>query len=220
MSKKYRLVVFDWEGTLADTLGQIIHTVSKEAKALGFGDIDPQMARKYVELGLVRAMEKLFPDLNEFQHEQLLQAVQRAMLNKSSEVYLIPGAKEFLLLLQQAQIDLAIASNKGQQSLLRALQASQLDAFFQVTRCAGQVPAKPCPQMLEEIMEEHLASPEETLMIGDTDMDVEMAKQAGVDMIGVDFYHQQEQALLTAGALEVFDDYKQLASYLGLKSAY
>ncbi len=214
MVKPYGLVVFDWEGTLADTLGQIIHTVSNEAKALGFGEINHDLARQYVNLGLVRATEKLFPSLSDRQHEQLLNAVQKAMICKSSEVYLIPGARTFLDQLQQAGIALAIASNKGQQSLQRALHASQLDDFFSVIRCAGQVPAKPCPQMLEEIMEEAQVDARATLMIGDTEMDVEMAKAAGVDAIGVDFYHQQKAALLHAGAKQVFDDFKKLAAYL------
>ncbi|WBV66460.1 hypothetical protein PGH44_02960 [Legionella pneumophila] len=45
MSSAYQLVIFDWEGTIADTLGVILHTVATEAKMLGFGDIDPYQAR-------------------------------------------------------------------------------------------------------------------------------------------------------------------------------
>ena len=56
----------------------------------------------------------------------------------------------------------------------------------------------------------------ETLMVGDSVMDIEMATGAKVDAIGVDFYHQQAANLRAAGALDVFDDYKQLASYLQL----
>ena len=215
MPKPYQLVVFDWEGTLADTLGQIIHIVSREAKNLGFGEIDHDLARKHVELGLVRATRKLLPHLSDEQLDLLLNTVQRAMVCKSSDVYLIPGAMAFLTQLQHAGVDLAIASNKSQQTLQRALQVSQLDTLFKVTRSAGQVPAKPCPQMLEEIMEEHMVDAAGTLMIGDTVIDVEMAKAAGVDVIGLDFYHQQEAALLAAGANQVFDDYRQLAAYLG-----
>lgn len=217
MPKPYDLVVFDWEGTLADTLGQMIHIVSSQAQALGFGEVDHEKARHYVNLGLVRATQKLFPDLSNQQHEQLLEAVQQAMIAKHSEIYLIPGAREFIQRLHDANIELAIASNKGQQSLQRALQASQLDGLFTVIRCAGQVPPKPCPQMLKEILEEHQIAAQSTLMIGDTAMDVEMAKEAGVDVIGVDFYHQQEDALLSAGAERVFDDYSKLADYLGFK---
>lgn len=216
MSKPYQLVVFDWEGTIADTLGMIFHTVTTEAHQLGFGSVDPYEARKYVDLGLTQALRKLFPHLSLIQQEQLLQAVQRAMISKPTELCLIPGVRGLIQQLHNAQIHLAIASNKGQQSLLRALQATGLDSFFKVTRSAGQTPPKPCPQMLEEIMDEFAQSPSTTLMIGDSPTDMEMAKNINVTAIGVDFYHQNELALKTAGALAVFDDYQFLGQFLKL----
>ncbi len=216
MSNPYQLIVFDWEGTISDTLGLILHTVSTEANKLGFGELDPYVARKYVDLGLVQALRKTFPDLSCKQHEQLLQAVHQAMITRPSEICLIPGAREFIQLVHDAKIDIAIATNKGQQSLLRSLQVAGLNELFKVTRSAGQTPAKPCPQMLEEIMEEFGKEPSSTLMIGDSSSDIEMAKSINVTAIGVDFYHQQEAALKAAGALAVFDDYQLLANFLGL----
>lgn len=216
MSRLYRLVVFDWEGTLGDTLGQILNTVADVAKQLQFGQFDEQCAREYVVLGLVLAVRKLFPHLSMHQHEQLLEAVQHSLATNPMEICLIPGAKFIVEHLYQSGIELAIATNKGQHSLQRALQASELDVFFTITRSAGQAPAKPCPQMLEEIMTAVGVTPEETLMIGDSVTDMEMARAAKVDAIGVDFYHQQAAGLHAAGALEVFDDYQQLANYLRL----
>ena len=131
-----------------------------------------------------------------------------------TDISLIPGAQVVVQKLQQSGVDLAIATNKAQSSLQRALKSTGLDVFFAVTRSAGQVPAKPCPQMLEEIMDVFGATSAQTLMVGDSVMDMEMARDAGVDAIGVDFYHQQADDLRAAGALEVFDDYEQLASYL------
>ncbi|BCA94575.1 haloacid dehalogenase [Legionella antarctica] len=216
MSNPYQLVVFDWEGTVSDTLGLILHTVSSEANRLGFGEIDPYEARKYVDLGLVQALRKTFPDLSGKQHDELLQAVHQAMISRPAEVCLIPGAQKFIEQLHDAKIDIAIATNKGQHSLLRALQATGLDGLFKVTRSAGQTLPKPSPQMLEEIMEEFGRDSSVTLMIGDSATDMEMAKNISVSAIGVDFYHQQEAALKAAGALAVFDDYQLLANFLGL----
>lgn len=218
MSSLYRLVVFDWEGTLGDTLGQILRTVATEAKRLHFGEVDEQLARQYVVLGLVVAVKKIFPHLSAAQHGQLLEAVQQTLASRSMDVYLIPGAKRIVQRIHQAGIDLAIATNKGQQSLQRAVQASGLSEFFSVTRSAGQVPAKPHPQMLEEIMDFCGVTADQTLMVGDSVSDIEMASLAGVDVVGVDFYQdkQQQQQLRTAGAKEVFDDYQQLANYLHL----
>ncbi len=216
MNKPYRLVVFDWEGTLGDTLGQILHTVAVEAKHLQFGELDERLARQYVALGLVRAIKKIFPDLSISQHDQLIQAVQHSLLTEPKDVFLIPGAARIVQQIHDAGMELAIATNKGHHSLQRALQAVGLSAFFTTTRSAGQTPAKPCPQMLEEIMDVCGVTASQTLMVGDSVTDVEMARQINVDVIGVDFYQQAAVELRAAGALEVFDDYQQLAKYLKL----
>ncbi|MDI1352421.1 MAG: HAD-IA family hydrolase [bacterium] len=216
MSNPYQLVVFDWEGTISDTLGLILHTVTTEATKLGFGGVDPYQARKYVDLGLVQALKKLFPHLSSAQHDELFQAVQYAVVSRPTEVCLIPGAREFIQQLHDAQIHLAIATNKGHHSLMRALQATRLDQLFKITRCAGQIPAKPHPQMLEELMDEFGVNAASTLMIGDSPTDMEMAKNIQVPAIGVDFYQQQNTSLKTAGAIAVFDDYQLLAHFLNL----
>jgi phosphoglycolate phosphatase len=219
MSNPYQLVVFDWEGTISDTLGLILHTVSGEASRLGFGMVDPYQARQYVDLGLVQALRKILPHLSSQQHGELYASVQKALISKPAEVFLIPGARELIQQLHDAHIDLGIASNKGHYSLSRALQATGLDVFFKVTRCAGQVPPKPCPQMLEEIMDELGHEPNTTLMVGDSSTDMEMAKNINVTAVGVDFYHQNEGNLKAAGAIAVFDDYQLLAQFLKLSQA-
>ena len=216
MSNPYNLVVFDWEGTIADTLGVILNVVATEANLLGFGDFDSNQARKYVDLGLVQALKKTYPHLSTAQHQQLLHAVQQAMYSRPLDVCLMSGVCELIYKIHEARINLAVATNKGQQSLARALQATGLSELFKVTRSAGQVPPKPCPQMLEEIIEEFGGTPATTLMIGDSPTDMEMARIAQVTAVGVDVYHQQEAALKSAGAVKVFDDYKQIADFLGL----
>lgn len=216
MTKSYKLIVFDWEGTIADTLGLILHTVAREAKRLGFGEINAESARKYVYLGLDNALKKLFPHLTLQQYESLIDSVQNSTLLRSTEVCLIPRVRDCIEHLHKNSLNLAIATNRGHQSLQRALNASGLAEYFKVTRCAGQVPAKPCPQMLEEIIEIFGETPQTTLMIGDSPTDIEMAHNINVDAIGVDFYHQGTEALKDAGALAVFDDYDQVLKFLHL----
>jgi phosphoglycolate phosphatase len=216
MNKAYKLIVFDWEGTVADTLGQVLNVIAIEAKSLGYGEVNFVQARGLVSLGLVRSLQKLFPNLSLHEQEQLLHAVQHHLVTKPQEVCFIPGAWEFIHQVYNHQIDVAIATNKGHHSLMKALHNSGLDRIFQVTRSAGEVPAKPCPQMLQEIMSVFDATAEDTVMIGDSVSDMEMARSIQVTAIGLDFYHQQEAALKDAGAVEVFDDYQLLAQYLNL----
>lgn len=216
MSKRYRLVVFDWEGTLSDTLGQVLNCVAEEARRLHFGEINEEIARQSVELGLVNAIKKVFPQLTLLQHEQLLNAVQYSLMSRHSEIYLIPGAKAIVSHLYQSGIDMAIATNKGQQGLMRALQTTGLDEFIKVTRSAGQTPPKPCADMLLEILDVFGMPVTDAIMIGDSAIDMEMASRIGMDAIGVNFYHQQADVLLEAGALNVFNDYQLIADYLQL----
>lgn len=216
MVKQYRLLVFDWEGTLADSLGPILNCIAKQAKNLHFGEINPQSACQWLGLGLAKAIKKIFPDLNLSQQEKLLLAVHQGLAPSFTETYLIPGAKEFIARIAQTNIKLAIATNKGHQSLQRALFASKLDRAFKVTRSAGLLPAKPCPQMLEEILAECAVSNCESLMLGDSVSDIEMAKSLNVDAIGIDFYNQQHNALEAAGAIYVFENYEQIANFLEL----
>ena len=216
MSRLYDLVVFDWEGTLGDPLGHVLTLLEEQAKILSFPSFDEQLARRCVVLGLDRAVKKLFPTLALYQHERLLNGVQNALHANHGEHCLFPGATQLIVQMQQAGIQLAIATSKGPQALQRALQLTGLDAFFSVTRAAGQAPGKPCPQMLEEIMTVFGVPSSATLMIGDSVADIEMASLAQVRSIGVDFYHQQADALRTAGAYHVFDDYAQIGRYLAL----
>lgn len=217
MSKSYDVVVFDWEGTLGDTLGQILNAFILEVERLHLGTINQQVVRENLILGLVVAVKKLFPQLTNYQHEQLVEAIQYRAALTSADIYLMPGAKAVVEALYKKGVTLAIATNKSRHSLQRALQATGLEPFFTVTRSAGQVAAKPAPQMLEEIIEVLGVNIPQVLMIGDTVNDIEMARCIGVDVIGVDFYHQQDINLRAAGAMAVFDNYPSLAHYLDLR---
>lgn len=216
MSMIYKLVVFDWEGTLGDPLGHVHEALKSEAKALGLGPYDVRLARRFVSLGLDKAVRKIFPDLALHQYERLITGVQQALISNHGAVYLFPGVKHLIEQLHQAGVEMAIATNRGSQALQRALQVSELEAYFSVTRSADQAPAKPCPDMLEEILELTGANTEETIMIGDSTADIEMASAIQVSSIGVDFYEQQGNDLMAAGALEVFDDFSAIGHYLGL----
>lgn len=216
MDKQYRVVVFDWEGTLGDTLGQILNCVAEQAEKLGFGELDTHLARQVVDLGLVNASRRLFPHLTTHQHEALLLAVQQSMATKHADVYLLPGARQIVERVHAKNIGLAIASNKSQQGLQRALHQTCLDTFFQVTCTADQFPSKPSPQMLQEIMKVFHVEANELLMVGDSTIDMQMATNVGADGVAVNFYNLSVDSLLEAGALVVFDDFDSLATYLNV----
>lgn len=218
ITKPYRLVIFDWEGTLRDTLGDVFQCILQEAQALHLGELNTSLVRDAVGLGLPHALKKLFPTLSLMQHQQLLAAVQYALISKQSTICMMPGAEELVKALVQQGVTLAIASNKAQRSLEKALRVSGLEPYFTVIRTASQSPPKPCPQMLEDILEVLAIPVQDALMVGDSVTDIEMARQAGMDAVGMDRYQQATSSLLQAGAMAVFEDLPALRSFLTLSS--
>jgi len=217
MVKRYRLLVFDWEGTLGeDTIGQVIKAIRESAVRLGLGEVDQALAQKSVYLGLIKAIHRLFPNARLHQQEALFSAVNSSLAKSSVAINLIHGAFDVVERAFNAGYLLAVATNKSQQSLNKALQASGLGRYFLVNRCAGHVPAKPCPQMLQELMDVFDVRPEETLMIGDSLSDMEMAQTLSVDALGIDIHQLNTIELLTAGAQMVCVDYSQVADFLQL----
>lgn len=217
MTKSYKLVVFDWEGTLGDPLSPIVQAFIEESRRLELGVLDAKDVRSHIILGPIVAIKKLFPHLSTCKQSDFLQAVQTQMLAHSAEVNLTPGALHVLEKIKHAGISMAIATNRGQQGLLRDMEVAGLADYFMTTRSASQSPPKPCPQMLEEIMAICCVAPVETLMVGDSTSDIEMAKKLRVEAIGVDFYFQNEDALRSAGASAVFHDFLELEKHLGLQ---
>lgn len=218
MGKPYELIVFDWEGTLGDPLGYLLNAIDEQASLLALGSIERRCARQYLSQGLEFTLKKLLPALSAHQYLQWLENVQRALQANTKDQCLFEGAESLLSSIEQAGMHLAIATNKGPQSLQRAMQMTGVSKFFTVTRSAGQTPAKPCPQMLEEILMAFAVDSHQTLMIGDSVADVEMALALDVKCIGIDFYGQQQEALMRAGAFAVFQNYAQISHFLELSA--
>lgn len=218
MKRRYDLVVFDWEGTLAeDSYGQVVNILANEAQNLNVLNFDKVLARKYLPLGLITIIARLFPELSMHNQENLLAKFQDALQNQPDAVILTKDAKLTVKKLYDSGIKLGIATNRSLNSLQKDLNLSGLAEYFQFIRTASQARPKPCPDMLEEIIWESGAENSRALMIGDSISDIEMAQALGVDAIGVDFYHEQQGVFLQAGACLEIDDYQRLLDF-GFKS--
>lgn len=214
MANPYRLIVFDWEGTLGDTLGLIVNIVSSVARDKGLAAPSEEKAMEYASYGLQTAIRKLYPEISSELYQELMQSVQMALAKPQEDVYLYLGAEALISSLHKKGYELAVATNKSERSLNKALCISKLKPYFSITRSAGQCQPKPHPEMLEEILERTGNDAQSTLFIGDSTIDIDMANALGIDFVGVDFYHQQEEALLSKGALAVYDNYKDVETFI------
>jgi phosphoglycolate phosphatase len=183
---RFRLLVFDWDGTLMDSAAGIVGCMTRAIGDLGF-DLPEELAlRGTIGLSLDESFGRLFPRCSAAQR---LQAVERYryhwLLTYRHRTLLFDGVRAALDALHERRYFLAVATGKSRAGLDRDLASNRLARYFLATRTPQEAPSKPHPQMLLDIMDELGAAPEETLMIGDTTYDLEMARHAGTAAVGV-----------------------------------
>ena len=213
VNERYQLIVFDWDGTLSDSCGQILDHLQESASELGLDTFDRLLARGLIGLNFTDIVLKLYPDIDNHSALELLQKYRFHHAKYSQEVKLFPHVRELLEKCRQADILLAIATSCSTHGLRQALAESGLEDYFCHVRTADQCLAKPHPQMLMELMEVCAVDSKNTLMLGDNLCDIQLANNAGVDAIGVDFGSGHGPALLNEGARAVISEYTQLETY-------
>jgi len=211
----YRLLVFDWDGTLADSEQRIVAAAQSAIETLGLPARSHQQVRAIIGLAMSEAFQRLFPEVETSQEGRFIACYRQYYLrNTGVPVPLFPGAKAALRGLSGQRYQLAVATGKGRRGLDRDIAIHDLAALFSTTRCADDAPSKPHPQMLMDIMEELQVTSNETLMIGDTSFDMEMARNAGVARIGVSSGVHDGQRLLEFDPLALLDSIAELPAWL------
>lgn len=212
----YKLLVFDWDGTLLDSHARIVAAVSDALDQLGLPNRDPERIRDVIGLSLGPAFERLFPGLDAADTRDFIEGYRRLFSN--SEVAaspLFPGVRRTLRSLHGHGYWLAVATGKGRRGLRKELQATQLEAYFAASRSADEAQSKPHPQMLLDLMAEFGVRPDETLMVGDTEFDLEMARNAGASSVAVSYGAHSAERLLQFDPLGCMSSIDELPWLLG-----
>jgi len=184
----YKLVIFDWDGTLMDSVDRIVSSMQSAAKTVGLTIPSNEAAKQIIGLSIPEALKALFEGITDEQIEIMrLQYKYQYLEGDTTPTPLFDNATNLLIQLKQNNKLLAVATGKGRDGLNRVLEVSETSDFFNTTRCAGEMPSKPDPTMLLSILDELNLAPHEAIMIGDTSHDLKMAQNAGVDSIGVTF---------------------------------
>jgi phosphoglycolate phosphatase len=184
MANKIKLIVFDWDGTLMDSEAQIVACLHKAIADLGLEPMDDETVKNVIGLGLREAIDTLVPGRDERFHQAFVDYYRKYWFQSEASV-LFEGVREVLDTLKQQNLLLGVATGKARRGLERVLGETGLASCFQATRCADEAPSKPHPQMLLDIMASLDVLPKETLMVGDTEYDMEMATNAGAAKIAV-----------------------------------
>jgi len=214
MAKRFDLLVFDWDGTLLDSIGAIVKAVKASCRDLGQPEPSDMQARQVIGLGLVDVLSHSVPGLSVDQFPRMVERYRFHYLSNDHELNLFEGAAELIAKLHSAGFMLAVATGKSRNGLNRALTYSGLGPYFSSTRCADECFSKPHPQMLEELMDELSVKPERTLMIGDTTHDLQMALNAGTYGLAVDYGAHSAGALDSLNPLARVHSISELAEWL------
>lgn len=207
---KYKLFVFDWDGTLMDSEAKIVSCMHSAIGDMNFEPRSNDQIRNIIGLGFKEALTVLYPEKSS-QYEQFVDIYRAYFLDeKSEESPLFSHVKPLLELLSTHSYFMAVATGKGRRGLDKVLKDSALEPFFHVTRCADETFSKPNPQMLNEIMDFVGVDASETIMIGDTEYDLNMAVNAGCDSIGIKHGVHDESRLKECSPIEIFSDIKEL----------
>lgn len=180
-----KVVIFDWDGTLMDSVGHIVDSLMHAANLYEL-PLTRHQAANVIGLGLPEAMAALFPHHPHFRAE--IQAeYSRHYVANSSQTQLFAGVPELLDALDQQGVLMAVATGKSRAGLDRVLAQSGTTDRFAITRCAGETQSKPHPQMLQEIVAYLGVTPDQCIMVGDTTYDLEMAANIAMPSIGVSY---------------------------------
>jgi len=212
--RRYRFVVFDWDGTLADSTALIAGALQQACRDVGEpvpSDLD---ARFVIGLGLADALRHVAPDLPASRQPDLIARYRHHYLAQDSVIPLFAGARELLSDLDAAGFLLGVATGKSRAGLDRALAQQTLGHLFTATRCADEGFPKPHPDMLLRLMDRVGATPAETVMIGDTTHDLELARNAGVAALAVAYGAHEPQDLIEQQPLATLHSIAELRSWL------
>lgn len=207
MAHPYRLIVFDFDGTLVDSQAGIVHCMGRGFAAVGLPAPPAESVRRVVGLSLELAIARLLPVEAQEAVVPAAAAYREAFLawraDPAFHEPLFDGVVETLERLDTPQVLLGIATGKNLRGLSASLERHGLSRRFTTLQTPDHSPSKPHPGMLKRAMDEVGCYPDETVLIGDTTFDIEMAQNAGTVSLGVSWGYHAPEELRAAGARDV-----------------
>lgn len=212
-----KVAIFDWDGTLVDSVEHIADSLHQAATELGFPALEREAYRNIIGLGIEEALESLYPGISRADMKAMREGYGRYFFTKATtprEVF--AGMAEVLVDLRGAGGGCAVATGKSRRGLDKALVSSGLGPHFDITRCADETRSKPDPAMLAEILAFYGIEAAEAVMIGDTIYDMEMAQRIGMPAIGVEWGVHDRRTLARFGPRDIVTTVAELRRALAL----
>ncbi len=211
----FRLLIFDWDGTIIDSAARIISSMQQAAADLEMAAVSDDAVRNIIGLGLPEALQLLFPGIDGQGVEQMRQRYSHYYLEADcTPIRLFDGVEDSLARLRDGGYQLAVATGKSRRGLDRVFSDTGLGPLFEYSRCADETRSKPDPLMLEELLVESGVAADQALMIGDTEFDLEMATNAGMRSLGVSYGAHAVERLRNHNPVRIIDRFSELDDWL------
>lgn len=216
--KPKRLVIFDLDGTLLDTIGDLAESCNHALRQVSLPEHNIDEYRFFVGNGITRLVERALPQ--SWRTPERIALVRGYFLEYYMEhidLHTMPydGVTDMLRLLQSSGLRFAVASNKFQAGTSRLVgRFFPFVAFDSVRGSRDDVPFKPAPDVISHILRETGVAPSEAVMIGDSAVDIATARNAGIDSIGVTWGFRPRSELVAASAERLADTPADVAAYI------
>ena len=213
---KLRVLIFDWDGTLVDSIKRIVEAMHMASDICAVPRCTDEEVRAIIGLAMPQAYDVLYPAADDTDLKQ-------RYIHAYSEQYLLleeepspfyPSVLDALEHYRSAGYKLAVATGKSRRGLHRVLSGHNMVDYFDITRCADETRSKPDPLMLHEILKYCAATPEQAIMVGDSPFDLRMAKNANVPSIAVSYGAQPLSVLHQEQPILAIDDFYELTTWL------
>ena len=209
---KTELIIFDLDGTLIDSSEDIAWAVNKTLKQMGFDEFSYQAIKERIGWGVKMLLEKVLPK----EKQDLLEEARSIFMGYYSDHLLVrsklyPGVMDILNHFKNKK--LAVATNKPFNLTEKILDGLNISGYFKkVVGGDGVQNKKPSPEAIEIILRELRVSPEKSIFVGDSLIDIEAGKKAGVMTIGAAYGFRGRRELEDAGADVIIEDINELTS--------
>ena len=206
MKTRFELIIFDWDGTLSDSVELItdlmiqsflLHNVSPPSR-MEVADI--------LGIKLSEAFKILLKEKDQNVSELIFNSYIELYNQSSNKVKLFDGVELGIKELHRYGYKIAIATGGGRNYLDSCLAQTSIKDFINVTKTSDDCFSKPHPQMCNEILNELIIEPEKSIVIGDSIHDLQMAKNAGISSLAVTYGAHKQDSLSVYDALDYMDD--------------
>nr|WP_207956511.1 HAD-IA family hydrolase [Pseudomonas fluorescens] len=209
------MLIFDWDGTLADSIGRIVESMHAASDRTGFARRDDLAVKGIIGLGLPEAIRSLYPEIGDQELVAFRQHYADHYIALEAEPSpLFDGVLDTLQAFRAEGYHLAVATGKARRGLDRVLKAHGWEDYFDVTRAADETASKPHPLMLEQILAHCEVRAEQALMVGDSSFDLQMARNAGMGSVAVSYGAQTIEALRAFEPRLTIDRFTELHAWL------